>query len=120
MRALVKILIGTIAVFVTANLLTGVRVENFRTALIVAVVLSVINAIVKPVLVFLTLPLTVLTFGLFLLVINALLIQLAAWLVPGFFVAGFWWALLFSLIVSLIGWVLNGLTEKSLTDVKIK
>jgi len=109
MRVLLKIIVGTVAVFVAANVLPGVKIEGLLTALVVSVVLAVVNAVVKPILVILTLPVTILSLGLFLLVINALMVELAAWLVPGFFVAGFWWALLFSLVVSLVSSILEGL-----------
>jgi len=109
MRLLLRITLNTLAVVVAARILPGVHVDGLLTALIVAVVLGVINAVVKPVLVFLTLPATILTLGLFLLVINAAMVELVSWLVPGFTVAGFWWALGFSLIVSLVGSVLGGL-----------
>jgi putative membrane protein len=110
MRFLVNIIIMTIAVYVAASLLPGVMVADFLTSLVVAVVLALLNAIVKPVLVFLTIPFTIITFGLFLLVINAVVVLLADRLISGFEVAGFWWALLFSLIMSLIQWLfaMNG------------
>ena len=111
MNPAVRLLINTIAVFVTAYVLPGVHVNGLLTALIVAIVLAVINTVVKPILVVLTLPVTVLTLGLFLLVINALMVLLAAAIVPGFFVAGFWWALLFSVVLTLVNSVLEGLAE---------
>jgi len=109
MRLLLKLLINTLAVVVASRLLPGVAVDSLLTAVIVAIVLAGVNAVVKPVLVLLTLPATILSLGLFLFVINAAMVLLTAWLVPGFAVAGFWWALLFSLVVSLIGSVLHGL-----------
>ena len=95
-------LLSALAVVILANLLGGVQVDSFITALIVAVVLSLLNLIVKPVLVIFTLPVTILTFGLFLLVINALIILLADRLVTGFSVDNIWWALLFSLLLSFL------------------
>ncbi len=95
-------LLSALAVVILANLLGGVQVDSFMTALIVAVVLSLLNLIVKPVLVIFTLPVTILTFGLFLLVINALIILLADQLITGFSVANIWWALLFSLLLSFL------------------
>ncbi len=109
MRILIKVLIGTLAVLVASYVLPGVRIEGLATALVAAVVLAVVNAVIKPLFIILTLPVTILSLGLFLLVINALMVELAAWLVPGFYVAGFWWALLFSLVVSLVTSVLEGL-----------
>jgi putative membrane protein len=91
-----------VAVVLLANLLSGIQVDSFLTALIVAVVLSLLNFIVKPILVILTLPVTILTLGLFLLVINALIILMADQLVAGFVVENIWWALLFSLLLSFL------------------
>lgn len=101
MNFLIRTLLSSIAVIIVSYLLPGVDVESFFVAVIVAVLLSLLNMTVKPLLVILTIPLTVFTLGLFLLVINALIIMLADMVVPGFFVNGFWWALLFSLLLSL-------------------
>lgn len=109
MRFFLNLLIGGLAVFVSAYILPGVRVDSFLTALIVAVVLGAANAFIKPLLVFLTLPVTVLTLGLFIFVINALLVLLVARLVPGFVVDSFWTALLFSLVLSAISWFLHAI-----------
>lgn len=110
MNFIVKLLLSSIAVVITAYLLPGVTVNSFLTALIVALVLSLLNITVKPLLLILTIPLTVLTLGLFLLVINALIILLADAVVDGFVVNGFWWALLFSLIMSLTNSLLSELS----------
>ena len=107
MTFLLKWLISTLAVIITAYLLPGVHVRNFFAALVAALVLGIINAIIRPIFVVLTLPLTVVTLGLFLFVINALLILLTSAVVPGFEVRGFWWALLFSLVLSVISWALH-------------
>ncbi len=101
MNFLIRTLLSSIAVIIVSYLLPGVNVESFFVAVIVAVLLSLLNMTVKPLLIILTIPLTVFTLGLFLLVINALIIMLADGVVPGFEVAGFWWALLFSLLLSL-------------------
>jgi putative membrane protein len=106
MRPIVYIIINTLAALAAAYILPGIAIRDWITAIVVAVVLGVLNAVVKPVLIFLTLPATVLTLGLFLLVINAAIVLIAAWLVPGFKVDGFWWALAFSVTVSLINSVL--------------
>jgi putative membrane protein len=100
MNWIIRFLLNGLAVVLTAYLLPGVTVEDYGTALIVALVLSIANLIVKPILILFTIPITILTLGLFLLVINALIILLADYLVEGFEVTGFWWALLFSLILS--------------------
>ena len=84
----------------TAYLLPGVHVQDYWAALLVAVLISLSNVIVKPILVIITIPITILTLGLFLLVINALIILLVEYFVDGFVVDGFWWALAFSLILS--------------------
>ena len=76
-------------------------------ALILAVVLAALNLLLRPILFVLTLPITILTLGLFSLVINAVLVMLASWVVPGFSVAGFWWAMLYAIVLALINWVFS-------------
>jgi putative membrane protein len=100
-------LANAFAIMIAAYLLPGIHVANIWTALIVALVLGVLNILVKPILVFLTLPITALTFGLFLLVINAVLAVMASHLVPGFTVDSFEWAFIFSLAVSLINMAIS-------------
>lgn len=107
MQILLRWLISALVILTASYILPGVHVASFTTALAAAVVLGIINAILKPLLLLLTLPITLLTFGLFALVINALLILLADNIVPGFSVDGFWWALLFSIVVSIINAFLN-------------
>lgn len=102
MEILINWVIGSLLIFTLGYILPGVHVETFISALITALVIGVINAFLKPVLIILTLPINIITFGLFTLVINALLIQLAASLVPGFRVDSFWWALLFGVILSVL------------------
>lgn len=109
MEFIVKILINGIAVFITAYLLKGVFLKNFGHALLVALLLAVVNAIIKPILVILTIPITILTLGLFILAINALLIMLVDAVLPGFKVKNFWWALLFSIILSIVNAILQWL-----------
>ena len=92
---------------ITAYLLPGIILKGFFAALVVAVVLGFFNTILKPILVILTLPINILTLGLFTLVINAGIIMLTSNLVDGFSVASFWWALIFSLILSLVNTILN-------------
>lgn len=109
-KFLLKILVVSTAVMFSAYLLPGVEVKDFVSALLVAVVLSFLNAFLKPVLIIISFPITVLTLGLFLLVINALLIMLASYMLkPGFVVDGFWWALLFSFVLSFTTSLLEGL-----------
>src|SRR5580765_7515356 len=102
MKFLLKILITAVNVFILALILPGVEIvdNNISTAVIVAVVLAILNAIVKPLLILLTLPATILTLGLFLFVINACIILIDAHFVHGFKVDGFWYALLFSIVLS--------------------
>ncbi len=100
MKVILRILLTALAVVVLAYFLPGVHVTSPSSAIIVAVVLALLRFIVKPILVIFTLPLTIMTLGLFLLVINALIIMLADYLVSGFAVTGFWIALLFSLLLS--------------------
>ena len=102
MKLLARILLSAIAVMVIAELMPGVIVNNYTTAIIVAVVLGFLNMIVKPILVILTLPVTIVTFGLFLLVINVIIIYMADSLVGGFSVSGIWSALLFGFFLSLL------------------
>jgi putative membrane protein len=111
MRMLFKVLATSAAVFIAAQILPGVAIRDFTTAVIVAVVLGVANAVVRPILIFLTLPATILTLGLFLFVINSVIVLTVDALVPGFGVSGFWWAMLFSVTVSLINCFLNSLGE---------
>ncbi|MEJ2163751.1 MAG: phage holin family protein [Robiginitalea sp.] len=99
---MLRLLLSALAVVLLANILPGIHVATYGIAIIVALVLSLLNMLVKPLLVILTLPVTILTLGLFLLVINAGIILLAGSLVSGFDVDGFWWALLFSLLLSVL------------------
>jgi len=96
-------------VFLVSRFLPGVHVDEYLTALLVAVVLAFLNAIVKPILTILTIPITIFTLGFFLLAINAFMILLAGRLVEGFHVDGFWTALLFSLVLSICTGILNAL-----------
>ena len=99
---IINILIGAVAVFATAYVLPGVHVSGFLAALVAAIFLGVTNTFVKPFIILLTLPINILTLGLFTFVINGLLVMLVATIVPGFSVDGFWWAVLFSIIMSLV------------------
>lgn len=99
---LVKILLGGISVLLAEFLLPGVHIDDFMTGFILAAVIILINLTLKPIIILLTLPLTLITFGLFLLVINALMILLADHFIDGFSVDGFWWAILFALVLSVI------------------
>ena len=107
MNIIINLVLSTVAVFVTAKLLPGVKLEGFGTALVVAVVLGAVNAVLRPVLLILTLPINILTLGLFTFVIIGGLVLLVSWLVPGFQVASFWSALAFALVLWVIGGVLS-------------
>lgn len=102
MNIILRIIISAVVAFALSYVLSGVHLQSFVTALVLAIVLGLLNLIVKPILIILTLPITLFTFGLFLFVINALIILLAAKFVSGFRVDGFWWALLFSLLLSVL------------------
>ncbi|SMO54217.1 phage holin family protein [Solitalea koreensis] len=112
MNFIIKIIITGLVAFGLTYILPGVHIKNIETALILALVLAILNMLLKPLLVLFTLPITILTLGLFLFVINALIIQFAAKLVTGFIVDGFWSALLFSLLLSVATSMLSGLTSK--------
>jgi putative membrane protein len=113
MNGLVRFLLSGLAVLLTAYLLQGgVHVEHYGYALLVAFVLSIANVIVKPILILFTIPITIVTLGLFLLVINAAIILLVDYLVPGFEVDGFWWALGFSLILSIFNSMISDFTKE--------
>lgn len=112
MKFILNWLVSTLAIIITAYLVNGfwegaVTITPLWTALISALVLGIVNALIKPILHILALPITILTLGLFALVINALMILLVSWVVPGFEIAGFWVALLFSVILSVISWFLH-------------
>ncbi|MFZ9503066.1 MAG: phage holin family protein [Cyclobacteriaceae bacterium] len=109
---LLRFLLNGIAVMLTAWLLPGVHVEHFGYALLAAAMLSLANTFIKPLLILLTIPLTIFTLGLFLLAINAIVILLVEDFIPGFQVDGFWWALLFSLIMSVFNSMIKDLTKK--------
>ncbi|MEP7279011.1 MAG: phage holin family protein [Bacteroidota bacterium] len=108
---LIKTLIIAAAVVLASYVLPGVAVDRFTTALLVALVLSLLNFIVKPILVILTLPITIVTLGLFLFIVNALIIVIAGKLVNGFRVSSLGWALLFSLLLSFFTYILEVIIE---------
>lgn len=111
LNMLLTLLISTIAVFVTANILPGVRIEGWTTALVVAIVLGIVNAFIRPLIFILTLPINILTLGLFTFVIIGLLVMLVSSIVPGFYVDGFWWALAFALVLAIINGFLDSLVK---------
>jgi putative membrane protein len=102
MKIIIHWFFRALAIMAAAYLFPGIMVRNFLVALIVALVLGFLNMFIRPILIILTLPITIVTLGLFTFVINALLVLLTSAIVPGFFVAGFRWALFLSLILSVI------------------
>lgn len=113
MNFIIRLLLTALCVVILAKFLPGVQLsDGFTSAIILAVILALLNAIIKPILVILTLPITIVTLGLFLLVINALIILLADEVLSGFSVNGFWTALLFSLLLSFLESVLHSVLKK--------
>lgn len=107
MNVIVKLLVLMVAVYVASYILPGVVIDSLASLLVVAVILGVVNAFIKPILIILTLPFTILTLGLFLLILNGLLVLFIDLIVPGFTVGSFFTAILFSIIVSLVSWFLS-------------
>lgn len=112
MKNLISILLTGLAVFVTAYILPGVDVDSFWSAVLVAIVIIILNYTIKPLLVLFTLPATVLTMGLFMFVVNAMVILIADWLMDSFKVKNFWLALLFGIILSIVNSILQKLTKE--------
>lgn len=115
MRLLARVLLNGIAIVVAAYFVPGVLVAGPGTALVAGLILGVVNVLVRPVLLVLTFPLTLVTLGLFIFVVNALCLGLTAALVPGFEVAGFWPMVFGALVVSVVSWILNGLILDPIT-----
>jgi len=113
MRFLARLVLNGVAIIIAAWLLPGLHVASPFSALIAGAILGFVNAIVRPILFFLTLPLTLITLGLFIFVLNALCLALTAAMVPGFTIDGFWWALLGALLISVVSWILNGIFVSS-------
>lgn len=107
MRLLIKWLILTLSVLLAAYLLEGIRVSGFFSAFLAAAVLGFLNVFFRPILIVLTLPVNILTFGLFTFLINALILKMASGVIPGFEVQGFWAAVLGGLLISAVNWLLN-------------
>lgn len=107
MEILISILVSAIAVFAAGYILPGIHLDSFMTAVVVAIVLGLINAFIRPLLLILTLPINILTLGLFTFVIMGGLVLLTSAIVPGFTVDSFWWALAFAIVL----WVINSFLE---------
>ena len=111
MNIIINILVSAAAVLVTGRLLSGVAIDGFGTAIAVAIVLGIVNAVLGPLLLVLTLPLNILSLGLFTFVIIAGLVMLVTAIVPGFRVANFWWALGFAFILAIVNSAFHALTR---------
>lgn len=109
MRILINLIVTAVIVYLLANFLPGISVDDFGSSIIVVIVLALLNFIVKPILQLISIPVTILTLGLFLFVINALIIMLCGYIVGGFHVEGFWPALLFSLVLSIVQSIVGGI-----------
>jgi putative membrane protein len=108
---LLRWLVNAIALFVVVNVVSGISVERWQTLLVGALVLGLLNAFLRPLLLLLTLPVNILTLGLFTLVLNGFIFYLAAWLVKGFNVTGFWSSFVAALVFSIISFLLNLLLD---------
>ncbi|MDP2671504.1 MAG: phage holin family protein [bacterium] len=111
MKILLAWIINALALFVVVKIVPGIEVEDTATLFLAALVIGVVNALIKPVLQIVSLPITLLTLGIFALIVNAALFGLAAWLVSGFSVSGFWSALFGALVMSVVGGILHSLTD---------
>ncbi len=109
MRFLMRVLLNTVGVLLAARIVPGIAVASASAALVAGIALGVVNAVIRPVLIVLTLPFTLLTLGLFIFVVNAFCLALVAWLVPGFQVHGFGSALIGSIFITLVSWALSAL-----------
>ena len=107
-----KLILSAVAVILIAKILPGVSLDNYTTAIIVAAVIAILNVLVKPILIIFTLPITIVTLGLFLLIINAIIIVLADKLIDGFGVSSIWTALLFSILLSILQSILHSLLKE--------
>jgi putative membrane protein len=113
MGFLLRVVVNALAIMLAASIGPGIRVDGVVPALIGGLLLGLVNAVVRPVLIILTLPITLVTLGLFLLVLNGLCFWLVASIVKGFYVAGFWSAFLGALIVSIVSWIMTALISDS-------
>lgn len=111
MGFIIKVLITAVAAFVAAYFLPGVAIADVKTTILVALVLALLNTFIRPILVVLTIPITIVTLGLFLLIINAILVKVADYFIDGFTVHGFVTAIFFSLIVTIVSYILSALID---------
>ena len=113
MGFLFRVLVNILALALAASLVPGIRLDGILPAVAAGVLLGIVNAVVRPVLLVLTLPITLITLGLFLFVLNGLCLWLVSWVVSGFHVAGFWSAVLGALCVSVVSWIVTALVSDS-------
>jgi putative membrane protein len=113
MGFLLRVVVNALAIMLAASIVPGISVEGLVPALVGGLLLGLVNAVVRPVLIILTLPITLITLGLFLLVLNGFCFWLVASIVKGFYVSGFWSACLGALIVSIVSWVMTALISDS-------
>lgn len=111
MKMVSFLFINSLAVLLACYLVPGATVDSIWIALVVAIILALINTFVKPILVILTLPITIITLGLFYFILNTLIILFIDWIIPGFHINTFWSALFFSLIISFVSWVINKISK---------
>jgi len=109
---LLRWLILTVAILLTPYLISGIHVSGFFSAFFAAAILGILNAVFRPILLILTLPINVLTFGLFTFIINALLLEMVSGVIPGFYVRGFWAAVFGSLVISGVSWLITSLINE--------
>src|SRR3989344_181167 len=112
MKTITHWFISALAIIITAYILPGVHVSGFVSALIMALVLGIVNSFIRPILLILTLPITIITLGLFLLVLNTLLIMFSAYIVPGIAIDGFLWAFIFGIILAIVSSFLDKILEE--------
>ena len=113
MNFIIKLLLSGLAVITAAYLLPGVHISGFISAIVVAIVLGLFNALVRPILIILTIPVTIFTLGLFIFVINAIIILMVSSILNGFEVDGFWWALAFSIVLTIVTSIINSAVKES-------
>jgi putative membrane protein len=111
MVILIRWIILTLAVLIGSYILDGIRIDNVFSAFFAAAILGILNVSLRPILIILTLPINILTLGLLTFLINALMLKIASEIIPGFEVHGFWTALFGALLISIVSWILNALTN---------
>ena len=107
MQIFLKWLLTSLFILILPYIIRGVKVTNFITAILIALVLGILNTIIKPILMFLTLPINILTLGLFTLVINGFMVFIATKIIPGFEIVNFWYAILFAIVLSIFNWLIK-------------